>query len=62
MCQPKEEGGMGLRKMEQMNKAFIMKLAWGMVQENNLWVQFLKDKYMRNNMGEDHPVATSRDF
>jgi hypothetical protein len=26
MCQPKEEGGLGLRKMDSMNRAFIMKL------------------------------------
>ena len=61
ICKPKEEGGLGIRKMEAMNKAFIMKLAWGMLQENSLWVQFLKDKYLSSNRGGGHPVATSRD-
>ena len=31
LCQSKEEGGMGIKKMETMNKAFIMKLAWGVI-------------------------------
>lgn len=40
LCQPKEEDGLGLRKIEPMNKAFIMKLAWGMKKDNQLWVKF----------------------
>uniref|UniRef100_A0A6N2NKD1 Reverse transcriptase zinc-binding domain-containing protein n=1 Tax=Salix viminalis TaxID=40686 RepID=A0A6N2NKD1_SALVM len=43
---------MGFRKIELMNKAFIMKLAWGL----------LKDNSMSSNRGEGRPVATSRDF
>uniref|UniRef100_A0A6N2N1I9 Reverse transcriptase zinc-binding domain-containing protein n=1 Tax=Salix viminalis TaxID=40686 RepID=A0A6N2N1I9_SALVM len=47
--------------MEGMNRAFIMKLAWGMLHENSLWVQFLKDKYMNSVGGEGLPVANLRD-
>ena len=61
MRQPKEKGGMRIRKIETINKAFIMKLAWGVMQENSLWVQFLKEKYMNSNRGDDHPSASSRD-
>uniref|UniRef100_A0A6N2KBG0 Reverse transcriptase zinc-binding domain-containing protein n=1 Tax=Salix viminalis TaxID=40686 RepID=A0A6N2KBG0_SALVM len=61
MCQPKEEGGMGIKNMETMNKAFIMKLAWGVAQGNSLWVRLLKEKYMKFNRGDDYPKAASRD-
>ena len=44
-----------------MNKAFIMKLAWGLLQEKSLWVKFLKNKYMHSNREGNHPVATARD-
>jgi hypothetical protein len=44
LCKSKEEGGLGIRSMETMNRAFIMKLAWGVLQENSLWVKFLKAK------------------
>ena len=50
MCEPKE-GGLGLRKIEMMNKAFIMKLAWGILQKNSLWMHFLKHKYISSNRG-----------
>uniref|UniRef100_A0A6N2M5M2 Reverse transcriptase zinc-binding domain-containing protein n=1 Tax=Salix viminalis TaxID=40686 RepID=A0A6N2M5M2_SALVM len=61
ICKPKEEGGLGLRKMDMMNKAFIMKLAWGMMQEKSLWVKFLEDKYMNTSRGEGRPVASASD-
>ena len=61
MCKSKEDGGIGLKKMDNMNKAFIMKLAWGMMQENSMWVKFLKDKYMKSNGGDGNPVASARD-
>ena len=61
MCQPKEESGLRIKKMETMNKVFIMKLAWGVAQENSLWVRFLKEKCMKLNRGDDCPAANSRD-
>lgn len=61
LCQPKEEGGLGIKKMKTMNKAFVMKLAWGIAQENNMWVRFLKEKYLKSNRRDDHPTATTRD-
>ena len=61
MCRPKEEGGMGLKKMKSMNRAFLMKLAWGMMKENHLWVKVIKDKYMSTRRREGNPVAIPSD-
>lgn len=48
LCRPKVEGGLGLRRMQDMNKAFTMKLAWGILNNNSsLWVEFLKAKYAK---------------
>ena len=47
--------------MEKMNKAFIMKLVWGLMNDTSLWVKFLKDKYMSSNRRDRQPVATARD-
>lgn len=48
----KKYGGIGLRKTKEMNNAFLTKLSWRMKTEgNNLWVNVLKHKYMRNREG-----------
>lgn len=47
---PKVNGGLGLRRLTDMNKACIMKLAWNLKAERNkLWSQVLIGKYGRNN-------------
>ncbi|XP_048324699.2 uncharacterized protein LOC125421031 [Ziziphus jujuba] len=46
VCQPKEAGGLGLRRLKNMNMALFNKLAWHLTtNENKLWVQALKAKY-----------------
>ncbi|KAF7816991.1 ribonuclease H [Senna tora] len=46
ICTPKEAGGLGIRSLEGMNKAFIYKLAWSLLcDQDSLWVKVLKDKY-----------------
>lgn len=46
ITKPKEGGGLGLRRLEEMNEAFIAKLGWRLIQkENCLWTQVLKAKY-----------------
>lgn len=43
---PKSLGGLGIRDLNHMNQACLIKLAWGM-QENHdkLWFRFLEGKY-----------------
>lgn len=62
VCQPKENGGLGIRRMSQNNEAFLMKLGWGILTlPNALWVKVLRSKYMREKVGVPQPVAKSGD-
>ncbi|CAN1122078.1 Putative ribonuclease H protein At1g65750 [Linum perenne] len=48
VCKPKCLGGLGLRSARDLNKAFLMKLVWGVLSNpNDLWVQVLLTKYMK---------------
>lgn len=50
VCQPKEIRGLNFRRLIDCNKAFLMKLAQQIYFINNaLWIQVVKDKYMKNN-------------
>lgn len=50
ICQPKSQGGLGLRCMGEINQAFIQKLAWLLLSKLDfLWVQLLKAKYFPNS-------------
>lgn len=43
---PKEHGGLGLRKMFDINLALVSKMCWNLyVQPSSFWVQALKAKY-----------------
>ncbi|CAN1818917.1 Putative ribonuclease H protein At1g65750 [Linum perenne] len=50
VCLPKEIGGLGLRLARQLNRAFLMKLAFTFFQEKDkLWVRVMQYKYFRQN-------------
>lgn len=43
---PRAQGGLGLRKSRNMNRAFLAKMGWRMAKEkNNLWSIVLRNKY-----------------
>lgn len=47
VTQPKKNGGLGIRCTRDMNKAFMTKLGWRLLnEENSLWAKVLTDKYM----------------
>lgn len=47
---PKYNGGLGIRSAKDTNKAFLMKLAWGILMEHQaLWVKVLRIKYKIHN-------------
>ncbi|XP_072074344.1 uncharacterized protein [Arachis hypogaea] len=51
ICQTKEKGSLGIRKAQETNQLFLMKLAWGLTHKRqSLWVQIMRAKYGR---GED---------
>ncbi|CAN1279349.1 hypothetical protein LINPERPRIM_LOCUS16980 [Linum perenne] len=47
MCKPKSQGGLGHRSTRELNKSFLMKVAWILVSRpNELWAKVLISKYM----------------
>ncbi|CAN1788613.1 Putative ribonuclease H protein At1g65750 [Linum perenne] len=48
VCKPKCLGGLGLRSTRELNKAFLMKIVWGVFSRpDELWVKILLTKYMK---------------
>ncbi|XP_051135512.1 uncharacterized protein LOC127254464 [Andrographis paniculata] len=47
ICRPKEEGGLGIRRLEDVIKAFSFKLWWRLRQQNSLWANMMEQKYYR---------------
>ncbi|CAN1123634.1 Putative ribonuclease H protein At1g65750 [Linum perenne] len=51
VCMPKSLGGLGLRSARELNKAFLMKVAWGVFSRpDELWVKVLLTKYMKQSI------------
>ncbi|CAN1745014.1 Protein DETOXIFICATION 42 [Linum perenne] len=48
VCKPKSLGGMGLRSARDLNRAFLMKIVWGLVSRpTELWAKVLISKYLK---------------
>ncbi|XP_017632558.1 uncharacterized protein LOC108475063 [Gossypium arboreum] len=52
LCQPKDNGGLGFRRLSDQNSAFMMKLGYNLIFKiGTLWVQVLRGKYgMKESM------------
>lgn len=49
-CRPKNEGGLGIRNMEMVNKSLVAKLAWRFITEKDaIWVKLLTTKYLKSS-------------
>ncbi|XP_074297635.1 uncharacterized protein LOC141628381 [Silene latifolia] len=61
LCSPKEEGGLGLKDQETMNKAMIGRLVhWIMKEKDSIWVQLVKKNYLKGmDWVEYKPTANS---
>ena len=50
VCRPKFEGGLGIRKNEDVSRASIAKLNWRILIDNDsFWARIMRDKYIKNN-------------
>ncbi|XP_026419779.1 uncharacterized protein LOC113315735 [Papaver somniferum] len=49
VCTSTEEGGLGIRKLEDLNKALLMKFLWKMLHSNDEWAKFFLAKYTDRN-------------
>lgn len=53
ICKPTNEGGVGLRDLEEVQKSLHMKFAWKILKDvencaqKSLWAQFLRGKYVK---------------
>ncbi|CAN1121711.1 Putative ribonuclease H protein At1g65750 [Linum perenne] len=48
VCKPKKLGGSGLRNARDLNRAFLMKIVWGLLERpNELWAKVLTSKYLK---------------
>lgn len=46
ICSPKEEEGLGFRDLRTLNKAYMLKLGWQLLEHpTKLWVSIMKTKY-----------------
>ncbi|CAN1215902.1 Putative ribonuclease H protein At1g65750 [Linum perenne] len=53
VCKPKCLGGLRLRSARELNKAFLIKIAWGVFSRpDDLWVKVLLTKYMKQSANE----------
>ncbi|XP_026396319.1 uncharacterized protein LOC113290954 [Papaver somniferum] len=47
LCLSKREGGLGIKKLNDVNRAMIMKLWISIPNSNKIWARFLRDKYFK---------------
>lgn len=60
ICQPIEEGGLGIRRLQDTKYILRGKLAWKVMDGSSLWARFIRTKYgMDQRRGEMTPKATS---
>jgi hypothetical protein len=48
MCQPKEQGGLGIQNFEVQNKCLLSKWLFKLLNEDGLWQELLRNKYIKN--------------
>lgn len=46
---PLEEGGLGIRRLDIINKALLMKLVWKVQQGEEVWALFFQSKFKKKN-------------
>ncbi|XP_020249670.1 uncharacterized protein LOC109827119 [Asparagus officinalis] len=49
VCLPKKEGGLGLRKIDDLSQAAALKLIWRLLTSNTLWASWMQGRYIKGN-------------
>lgn len=50
----KEQGGLGIKKLEQMSLAFLAKIGWRLINDDDsTWARIMRTKYTNNNLDPD---------
>lgn len=48
VCKTKSEGGYGIRRIDEMAKAVVVKLLWNYIQGNSVWAKWMQSKYCKS--------------
>lgn len=48
LCKPVEGGGIGVKDIQEVQKAFFIEFAWRLLLVDNLWTKFFLAKYVQN--------------
>lgn len=57
VTKPKSKGGLGIKKLTHMNLAFMTKLGWRFLEEQDtFWVKILRNKYMQGQHPTHNPI------
>jgi hypothetical protein len=59
VCMPKDQGGLGVLDLEKMNIALLSKWLWKLFNEDGIWQQILRKKYLQKKLC--HAVAKNGD-
>jgi len=46
MCRPRDQGGLGILDLEVQNKSLLSKWLFKLINEDRIWQQILKRKYL----------------
>jgi ribonuclease HI len=59
VCSPISSGGLGLRRLKDMNKAGCIKLLWELIKSGKQWATTLRSRFFRNSSPITHAVSSS---
>lgn len=59
VCKPKSMGGLGLKKMGDVNEVMLAKLGWRLQKAFNKWSKVLSSKYLRNSSIQESKVKSN---
>ena len=48
VCKPKNKGGLGVRRLWDLNNSLLTKIGWRLGEENTNWGNIMKAKYLSN--------------